>query len=436
MSLAQVLKSRRDRLARLIDFPVILWSGGVLARNFPANTYPFRASSHFLYFAGLHLENAAIRLYQGNLELFLNPVPSSSLLWHGPLPSPQEIAELIGADRLYPMNVLPLHATGAATIPVQDVKTYQKQVLILDRSIPSGAQLAGLDRELAAALVSLRLRHDTAALTEIRRAAAVTTRAHAIVRQQLPAAKTEAEVRSIIESTFIAANMSCAYPSIVTTHGEILHNNRYDHELHPGDLLLIDAGAETETGWASDVTRTWPVSGQFSASQQAIYDIVLAAHDRCVAKVAPGVEYQEIHMEAALVIAAGLVDLKILRGRPAELIEMDAHTLFFPHGIGHLLGLDVHDMEDLGDLAGYAPGRARSDRPGLKFLRLHRPLQPGMVVTIEPGFYRIPALLQSFPYPELINWDKLAQFNDVRGIRIENDILVTETGHENLTASQ
>lgn len=252
-----------------------------------------------------------------------------------------------------------------------------------------------------------------------------------------PTAQRESEIRAAMERVIIAEDMSCSYQSIVTVHGEVLHNNHYQHPIHTGDLLLADVGAETPTGWAADVTRTWPVSGQFSATQRAVYDVVLAAHDACIAKVAPSVEYQDLHLLAAQVIAEGLVDLGILQGKPEDLVAMDAHALFFPHGVGHLLGLDVHDMEDLGDLAGYEPGRFRSERFGLCYLRLNRPLRPGMLVTIEPGFYQVPALLQDparrAKYQKVVNWERLETFADVRGIRIEDDVLVTESGHEVLT---
>ncbi|NEO01500.1 MAG: M24 family metallopeptidase, partial [Moorea sp. SIO3I7] len=191
-------------------------------------------------------------------------------------------------------------------------------------------------------------------------------------------------------------------------------------------------------GWAADITRTWPVSGKFSPTQRDIYNVVKEAHDFCIKNLYPGVEYREIHMTAAGVMAEGLIDLGILRGDISDLVAMDAHALFFPHGVGHLLGLDVHDMEDLGDLAGYAPGRVRSDRFGLGFLRLDRPLQPGMLVTIEPGFYQVPGILNDperrSTYKDVVDWDRLAEFDDVRGIRIEDDVLITETGAEVLTA--
>ena len=231
--------------------------------------------------------------------------------------------------------------------------------------------------------------------------------------------------------------MTCAYNSIVTVNGEVLHNETYNNQLKSGDLLLADVGAETPLGWASDITRTWPVSGHFSSSQRDIYDIVLAAHDACIEGIKPGVEYRDIHLLGAKIIAEGLVNLGILKGDLEHLVDKDAHAIFFPHGLGHLLGLDVHDMEDLGDLAGYEEGRTRSERFGLGYLRLDRPLKVGMVVTIEPGFYQVPAILNNPKFQEKyqndVNWEKLKQFSDVRGIRIEDDILVTETGAEILT---
>jgi Xaa-Pro aminopeptidase len=276
------------------------------------------------------------------------------------------------------------------------------------------------------------------ALPELRSAAAVSVAAHKAGMVATKNATTEAEIRGAMEGVIIAQNMSCAYHSIVTVQGEVLHNQSYHHQLQPGDLLLADVGAETPNGWASDVTRTWPVSGKFSGTQKAIYEVVLHAHDDCIAKIYPGIEYQDLHLLAAEVIAKGLVDLGILRGKPQDLVAMDAHALFFPHGIGHLLGLDVHDLEDLGDVAGYEPGRTRSDRFGLGYLRLNRPLQSGMLVTIEPGFYQVPAILNDpnfrQKYHDVVNWEKLEQFADVRGIRIEDDVLVTESGAEVLTA--
>ncbi|MBD2338193.1 aminopeptidase P family protein [Calothrix sp. FACHB-156] len=438
-SLIDILRQRRQNLASLIDFPAILWSGSSNPRNFQANVFPFRASSHFLYFAGLPLPNAAIRLEAGKLELFMDDPKPSSALWHGEMPKREEIAQMMGADSAKPMAELELSLADAATIAVQDAATWTQQSQLFNRWVLPQSPPQGIDLELAKAIVSLRLTHDEGALAELRKAAAVSVEAHKAGMSATPAAKREAEVRGAMEGVIIAHNMTTAYNSIVTVHGEVLHNEQYHHPLQPGDLLLADVGAETEMGWAADITRTWPVSGKFSSTQRDIYDVVLAAHDACIAKIRPGVEYGEIHLLAATVIADGLANLGILRGKAEDLVELNAHALFFPHGIGHLLGLDVHDMEDLGDLAGYEAGRTRSDRFGFSYLRLNRPLRPGMLVTIEPGFYQVPAILndakQSSKYKNIINWERLSQFADVRGIRIEDDVLVTNAGSEVLTAA-
>ncbi len=434
----EALKRRRQGLAELVDVPVILWSGQSSSRNFPANTFPFRASSHFLYFAGLQLEQAVIRLEGGRLQLFMDNATPDSALWHGESPSREQIATAIAADAAYPLAQLKCWVDSAATIAVQDSATRLLQSGLLNRLITPPNRPQGDDLALARAIVRLRLRHDAAALAEMRKAGQVSVMAHKSGMVATRQARSEAEVRAAMEAVMLAHDMTCAYSSIVTIHGEVLHNNHYHHLLQPGDLLLADVGAETASGWASDITRTWPVSGTFSPTQRDLYEVVLAAHDACIAAMRPGMEYCDIHLLAATVMAGGLVELGILRGNPTELVALDAHALFFPHGIGHLLGLDVHDMEDLGDLAGYADGRGRSDRFGLNYLRLHRSLQPGMVVTIEPGFYQVPAILNDperrSRYRDMVNWERLAQFADVRGIRIEDDVLVTDTGTEVLTA--
>lgn len=436
-ALAETLKARRDRLAALIPGPVLLWSGQRPSRNFPANTYPFRASSHFLYFAGLSLENAVIRLEAGKLQLFMDDASPASTLWHGASPTRDQLAEQMGADAAHPLSVLQDWTENAATIAAPDLATQHLQTQVLHRPITPANAPQGVDADLSQAIVQVRLQHDANAIAEIRSAAAVSIQAHLVGMRASPTATVEAQIRAAMEQVILAHDLTCAYGSIVTVHGEVLHNDTYHHEIGPRDLILADVGAETATGWASDITRTWPARGQFSPTQRALYDVVLEAHDRCIAAIYPGVEYQAIHLLGCQTIAAGLVDLGILKGVPEDLVEQDAHALFFPHGIGHLLGLDVHDMEDLGDLAGYASGRTRSDRFGLGYLRLHRPLQSGMVVTIEPGFYQVPAILNDphrrTRYAEQVNWERLAEFSDVRGIRIEDDVLVTETGCDVLT---
>ncbi len=406
-NLSTHLKARRQKFTQYYEYPLQIAAGKRPSRNFPANKYPFRASSHFLYFAGIPIEGAIIELHQGKLTLFTDDPHPGSALWHGESPTRDQLATTIGADAAYPLS---------------DFKPLNVE---------------HWDDDIVQAIVSLRLQHDDAALEGIKQAVAVTQAAHLAGMRSTRSAKTEADIRAAMESVILSHNMTTAYNSIVTVHGEVLHNEHYHHAIAPNDLILADVGAETAGGWAADVTRTWSASGKFSSTQRDLYQVVLAAHDAAIAAVKPGVEYESIHLLACVTLAEGFVDLGILKGNPEGLVDRDAHALFFPHGVGHLLGLDVHDMEDLGDRAGYAAGRQRSDRFGLGFLRLNRPLLENMIVTIEPGFYQVPAILNDpvhhARYQDVVNWERLADFSDVRGIRIEDDVLVTAGGAEVLT---
>ena len=313
-SLAESLRQRRQRLAELFPGPALLWSGQASPRNFAANTFPYRPSSHFLYFAGQPLENTVIHLAAGQLILFMDEATPADALWHGPSPSRDQVAAALGADKALPLNQLPNFVTPeTATLRVQDSATASAQEQLLRRSLPAPPQAQGQDLALLQAVVQLRLCHDQLAVAEIRRAARVSVAAHktGIVATARPDTATEAQVRAAMEAVIIGADMACAYGSIVTVHGEVLHNHHYGHPLAAGDLLLADVGAETETGWASDITRTWPVGGRFSSTQRALYEVVLAAHDACIEAAKPGVEYRQLHLLACRVLAEGLVDLGI-----------------------------------------------------------------------------------------------------------------------------
>jgi Xaa-Pro aminopeptidase len=264
-----------------------------------------------------------------------------------------------------------------------------------------------------------------------------TTLTHRAAMRATRPGQREAELLGSMLAEMTACGMEPAYSPILTVHGEILHNETHANTLWPTDLVLADVGAETPEGWASDVTRTWPTTGRFSASQRAMYEVVLEAQKAAIEAVRPGVRFRDVHEIASRRLLEGLIDLRILRGNLDALHERGAHTLFFFHGIGHLIGLDVHDLEDLGDRAGYAPGRVRSSRFGDAYLRLDRDLSPGMAVTIEPGLYQVPAILEDQErlalFADVLCRDKLAAFADVRGIRIEDDVLVTPKGHRVLT---
>ncbi len=423
--------------------PALIAAGLPVSRNYPANQYPFRAASHFLYLVGRSMPGAALLLHDGRATLFAEPPDRDDALWQGPRPELREVAAAAGVDAARPLSELAsvvAELRGAATLPPQDHATAAWLSGLLGRGIEagSGASLVhAADMALADAMIQTRLCHDEAARAQLRAAAEVTVDAHIAGMRATRAARTEAEVCAAMTAVLRRAGMEDAYGPIVSVRGEVLHSHEHDGLLAPGDLLLCDVGGESPEGWASDVTRTWPVSGAFSPTQRAVYDLVLAAQRRTIDRVRPGVRYRDVHETAKRAIVEGLVELGIFSGSVDGILERGGAALFFPHGVGHLLGLDVHDMEDLGDRAGYAPGRARSARFGDRYLRLDRDLAPGMAVTIEPGFYQVPGILSdeslTGPLGADLRRDVLARYADVRGIRIEDDVLCTSGDPEVLS---
>jgi Xaa-Pro aminopeptidase len=430
---------RRALLSGRIRRPALFVSGLARPRNYAGNRYPFRAESHFLYFVGRPLEGAALLVRPEGAVLYAEPPDPEEALWSGPEPTLDALSRELGLE-VRPLDGLAV-PEGTATLPAQDGDTalFQSELLGRDVLPGSGPELEGADRELADHVIALRLLHDDAAVLQMRQLAKVTERAHrAGMRATKPGVR-EAAIVAAMDAEIVASGCTHAYQPIVTRHGEVLHDERHDRVVEPGDLVLADVGAEAPEGWASDVTRTWPATGRFSATQREAYEAVLSAQKAAIASVAPGARYLDVHRAAGRALLARLIELGLFRGDLDDLYARGAAALFFPHGVGHLLGLDVHDMEDLGDRAGYAPGRTRSTTFGDRYLRLDRDLAVGMVVTIEPGFYRIPYLLER---PEEIgdlesalDRSVLLRFSDVRGIRIEDDVLVTETGAEVLTAA-
>ena len=429
---ADALRARRARVAARLRSRVVVPAGLPSPRTYAAATYPFRAGSHFLYLTGVQVPGAHLVGEGEDWTMYVPTPPADDALWHGASPSTDDLAQAVGCPvrRLEDAPSL----TGAATVPSIDAAGRADQAERLGRPLdpPTEDDLALQD-----ALIATRLVQDDAAVAGLRHAAAITAEVHAAGMAATRVGGTEAQVRAAMEAVALAHDVPLAYVPIVTVHGEVLHAHAYANTLGGADLLLADVGAESPGGWASDVTRTWPVDGTFSPTQRALYDVVLASQAAAIDVVAPGVRYADVHTRACEVLAEGLVSLGILRGDPVEIVADGTHAAFMPHGVGHLIGLDVHDMEDLGDRAGYAPGRTRSDQLGRSYLRLDRDLVEGMAVTIEPGLYRIPALL-AHPtavagLADRLERDVLDQFADWRGIRIEDDVLVTADGAEVLT---
>jgi Xaa-Pro aminopeptidase len=243
----------------------------------------------------------------------------------------------------------------------------------------------------------------------------------------------ESDVAAAVQQIALAEDRAQSYNPIVSVRGEVLHNNTYDNVLEPGQMLLNDSGAESPRFYASDITRCCPIGGRFTPEQKGVYDAVLAAQHAAIQAIRPGVRFKDIHLAACRVMVEGLCEVGLMSGDPAEAVTAGAHALFFPHGLGHMLGLDVHDMEDLGDVVGYPEGAPRSTQFGLNFLRLSRELEPGFVFTIEPGCYFIPALIDRWRelrlHREFIRYERLESFRNFGGIRIEDDLLCTEDGY-------
>jgi Xaa-Pro aminopeptidase len=435
---------RRRRLSRALreaGVPAAAFcSGWARSRNFAHNVFPFRAESHFLYLTGLAREGAILVMSEEEGEaLYVTEQEPSDVVWHGTTASLEELADELLLPVL-PIDEMPDHR-HAAVLPPQDDESADWLSAILDRDVEaqSGPHLAGTDLALAGAMVDLRLVHDAPAIEQLRWVSAMTARAHKATMLRPRVWPSEASVRGALVGELVTSGLDLAYEPIVTKNGHVLHARTSREHLAAGDVMLCDVGGETPEGWAGDVTRTWPSSGRFSAPQRDLYELVLEVQEQAIRDVRPGARFLHLHQNAQRMLARGLLDLGILRGSLDGVIALGAAALFCPHGLGHLLGLDVHDMEDLGDLSGYPPGRVRSEGPGEAALRLDRDLEPGMVVTIEPGFYQIPALLESARsnprLAECVNWSALARFADVRGIRIEDDVLVTADGAEVLSAA-
>jgi Xaa-Pro aminopeptidase len=437
-------RSRRQQVAKAAGSTAVLVAAGLpLSRNYPANHHPFRASSHFLYLATAR-ENNFLLLDGGKTTLFAEAPDRDDALWHGPRPELAQVAESEGVDEVCDVGQLaqrlePLR-DRLGVLPPQDGATRELLARVAGRPIAPNSPAGELDARDAAArkaMFEARLIHDEAAQDQLRAAAVVSSQAHLEGMRATRAAERESEIEAAISHVLRRHGMQYAYGPIATVRGEVLHSRASDNTVRPGDLFLCDMGGETPEGWASDITRTWPISGRFSKTQRAIYEVVLSANQRAIAKVRPGVSYRAVHEEAKRALVEGLVALGIFRGSVDGLLERGAASLFFPHGVGHLLGLDVHDMEDFGDFAGYAEGRVRSKAFGDRYLRLDRDLAPGMAVTIEPGFYQVPGILHdpalTGPLGEDLNLDVLAHYDDVRGIRIEDDVLCTSGEPEVMT---
>ncbi len=439
---AEVYIQRRKRLKELIGKGVVLFLGNKeVSMNYKANSYPFRQDSSFLYYFGLDLPDLAgmIDTESGEETVYGSDPTLEDIIWIGSQEPLQEKASKCGIKQIKALEKLDgdVFRVIAHNREVHYLPPYREQRR-LQLAYYDNLKYEEVDRNasmpLIRAVVSQRSVKDSHEIQEMDSAMTDITREAYIqaIRQIKPGAY-EYHVAGAFEGAVLSKNSRLAYPIICSVKGETLHNHYYGHELKKGELLLIDAGAESPGRYANDISRTYPVGGKFNAQQKEIYQIVMKSQLEAIQAIKPGKPFTEVHMTAARVIAAGLKEMGLMKGDTDEAVKNGAHALFFPHGIGHMIGLDVHDMEDVGEeYVGYDKEFKRSEQFGTAYLRLARRLQEGFTVTIEPGIYFIGPLIDKWRnegrYRDFINYDAVYKFKGFGGIRIEDNLLVTAKG--------
>lgn len=428
-------------LRALVGEGVILFPGNEeSSMNYGANTYHYRQDSSFLYFFGINKPGfyGVCDVDEQKDTLFGDDFTIDDIIWMGEQPGVSDLAASVAVE-----------STGS----LESLGAFLKQALHKGRKVhllPSYRgdhviTLAGLtgvghdqvqemvSKSLIDAVVKLRSVKDHHEITEMEKAVDVAGIMHTTAMKMAFPGNYERELAGAIEGIALAHGGPVSFPVILSMDGQTLHNHYHGNELAEGRMVVCDAGAESAMCYASDITRTFPVGGKFSAQQKEIYNIVLKANTETIKASKPGRTYREVHLMAAKIIAGGLKELGIMKGDLDEAVAAGAHALFFPHGLGHMLGLDVHDMEGLGENhVGYSETVKRSDQFGLAYLRLGRQLEPGFVVTNEPGCYFIPALIDQWKgqkkHGQFINYDQVEKFRGFGGVRIEDDVLITDEG--------
>ncbi len=409
--------------------------------NYPANTYHYRQDSNFLYYFGLDHDGFAgvIDIDNNKDIIFGNDIDMDDIIWMGFQPTVKEQAAKAGVMNTEPMAKLePIIKDAIAKgRKVHIVKPYRGEVWIWLESLLGvhHSQVKNfVSEELIRGIVTMRSVKEEAEINELERAIDVAYMMHTTGMKMAKPGVIEQEIAGTIEGIALAHGGPVSFPVILSVDGQTLHNHYHGNRLTEGRMMVIDAGCESALHYASDITRTVPVGGKFNQRQKEIYEIVLKANMDTIKAIKPGIYYKEIHLLAAKTIASGLKELGLMKGNIEEAVAKGAHALFFQHGLGHMLGLDVHDMEGLGEnYVGYDSTVSRSDQFGLAFLRMARKLEPGFVLTDEPGIYFIPALIDQWrnegKFTEFINYDKAETYKDFGGIRIEDDVLVTNDGY-------
>jgi len=408
--------------------------------NYLDNPYHFRQDSSFLYFFGLDIPGLAGVIDFDNEadHIFGNDVDIEDIIWMGPQVALKDNALKAGIENTAPFAKLfdfvnQAKSQGRHIHFLPSYRGENKMLLEQLTGISSFKVNEKASLDFIKAVISLREIKEAQEIEEITKACKTGYLMHVAAMKMAQPGVWEQKIAGTIEGISLAGGGMTSFPTILSQNGETLHNHNHSQFLEKGRLMLCDAGAESLTHYASDFTRTTPVGGKFTQKQKEIYEIVLAANNKATELTKPGITYQSVHLAAAEVIASGLKDLGLMKGDVKEAVAAGAHAMFFPHGLGHMMGLDVHDMEDLGQIyVGYDDVTRPIDQFGTAYLRLGKELKPGFVVTNEPGCYFIPALIDQWQaeglHKDFINFDKANEYRDFGGIRLEDDILVTETG--------
>ena len=433
---------RRRTLTAQIDSGLILLLGHEEAPiNYQDNVYPFRQDSSFSYYVGLDEPGLAtvIDIEAGTCTLFGDDLSVEQIVWTGPQTCLREKAQRSGINETMPRAKLGsvLAKARAQARKIHFLSLYRaSSILALQGLLGLGVEQIRKETSepLVQAVIAQRSLKQPEEIAEIEAALDISHMMHCAAMRLTQPGKHEYELVGEIEGQVLALGARQAFATIFSVHGEILHNPTYANLIAAGDIIVHDSGVESPLHYASDITRTIPASGRFSAQQKEIYEIVLRAQEVVIEAVRPGVEFRDIHKLASGCLLTGLQQLGVIKGDCQEALEAGAHALFFQCGLGHMMGLDVHDMDSLGeDDVGYTNSLKRNQAFGWRSLRLAKSLQPGFVITVEPGIYFIPELIDQWQaqhkLEEFIDYARLRRFRDFGGVRLEDDLLVTDAGY-------
>ena len=440
---AKTYAARRNMLRTKIGSGIVLFPGNPLSpNNYPNNAYYFRQDSSFLYYFGLNVPSLAglIDADTGEEALYGDDFTVEDIIWTGPQPTLRELGAKVGIAATYPLSELEKRLRKAISLgrKIHFLPPYRGETKLWLSSL-LGIKPALLHDyksvDLMFAVAEMREKKSAEEIEEMERAFQIGYKMHTLAMKMCRPGVVEREIAGAIEGIAKSYGSGVSFPSIVSQHGETLHNLNSEGVLADGRLLLVDAGGENRMNYCSDHTRTYPVSGRFTAQQREIYDIVLACHDHIARIVRPGMMYmQEVHLEAYRKLAEGLVGVGLLKGSADDAVAAGAMYLFMPHGLGHGLGMDVHDCENIGERSfDYSLVAERAAQSATCLQRATWRLRPGTILSDEPGIYFIPALVDKCEaegkFRGIVDYDLLrSRYLDFGGIRIEDDLLVTDTG--------